>query len=769
MNYKTILWTLVLICIAAGVQAHITDNVMVWYDGTNVSTTLVDTAEYKNATTEGGPAFHEDATGKYIDCDGGNDFIAVPYDTMTNETLRAGLTIGLWYNGRMGTASKMWGIDDWGDPSQASTSMKLYFDSTSGLELKFIDNDGQTIDWNALKPTNYNDGAWHSVVVKLITLKKAPELWFDGVNQSLAGNDAGTLDNIAAFDTDDVFLFCGLHDADDNSRDSPIKTNLTNIVIWNTTDVDAADFHSRGRGYSPFGNTSTTNFTITAEVNHWGDTLTVFNATVNGIYYNTTGGTITTSILSNHSSLINVTVRAAGHDNREYLNYNASTNMVAVLNRTYFELNITANHGGALVTTFTVNATSSVDSFQLNTSTGWVVMNVSKYRNYTLVLDATGYAFGNDTINLSAWSSTYNFTLYSTNGFIIEFLDEVTHARLNWTTISAEFIGDLAAYNYTTTTGILNASLMEPQEYLIRFESNDDHAKRGYYIVLANRTAHNLTLYLLSKNHTDYLEVTATVYDETNHPIEGAFIKVLRYNIATNAYFITEIARTNFEGIATLNVLENVNEYYKFIIEYPLGTVKKETESTYIYASTMNFQILLGDETAADFYHSQNISYSLTYNTGTNNFRLLWTDGLNTMTQACINVTTQGLQGETLINSTCGSGATGIIYSGISPVNGSTYHAGVIAYFGTDPYYLGSLAQAFDETNPIGTLGLFMVLFLTIAFIFVGYWNLAVAIILTPLPLMFSSLARIISIPVYITVPLELIAVIIAYAISKKA
>lgn len=491
------------------------------------------------------------------------------------------------------------------------------------------------------------------------------------------------------------------------------------------------------------------------------------NALTSVFYTGSKSGTTFNLTAANH----NITAETTGYYNKTSdIVVSALTNSTETIQGIYSSvLNITVYNilNASLISSYNINITSLNYTWTGENSS---TTNGSYYFNsingtYNITIETIGYSTQTFNFSVNSTAQSYNITLFTTNSFNFTFKDEETDLLIT-KNMTVELIGDYAAYNYTTTTGFLYVDLLTPQIYLVRYRANETYGERFYYFQLNNGSINHITLYAVS-NFTAS-KITTTLYDETNRFIEGGYIKVLRYYVDTNSYRVVEIARTNFEGITTLNLVKN-NEFYKFIIEYPFGTIQRETEPTYIYANNLNFQILLATDTAERYYKSMGVSTSLTFDDTTNNFRYLWSDDANTMSKGCLRVYRERVTGETLINETCLETSSGVVYQAIDNITGYQYRAEAYAYFSEPGYYLGSLKKNFSSNNPIGTIGLFIVILLTTVFIFIGYWNLAVAVILTPLPLMFASIASIVPIPAYVAIPLEIVAVIIAYIISRKS
>jgi len=427
----------------------------------------------------------------------------------------------------------------------------------------------------------------------------------------------------------------------------------------------------------------------------------------------------------------------------------------------YPRINITAyTIGGAAINNFTLIGTER----NLSTTTGEVYYWTNATKTLNISIDAPGYAITWALVNFTSGSfGAYNFSLYTTNSIMFYFRDEETNNLIN--NVSIELISDPFSNNYSTTNGTLYVDLLSPATYAMRYIS-DGYFERFYYFTLENRTFTNLTLYLLSNSTGS--EVRATVYDENNFEVEDVYIKVLRYDITTNSYKLVEIARTNFEGQTNLHLVLN-DEFYQFMIEFPFGTLNKITSPTYIYETTLTFQIVAQSEVGERFYKAQDLTYELSFNNATNNFRLSYTDSDNLISKVCLKILKVSATKRALYNQSCLTSPSGTILLGVTNTSGTTYNAQAYAYFSNPAYYLTGLTHTFETVAIAGLYGIFLIMILTIIFaVGIGWWSKSLALILTPLPLMLGSILNIIDISIGMCISIEIICVIVAYWISRR-
>lgn len=358
-----------------------------------------------------------------------------------------------------------------------------------------------------------------------------------------------------------------------------------------------------------------------------------------------------------------------------------------------------------------------------------------------------------------------NFYIYSINSILFTFRDEETKNIINTTNITVDLISNIYSLNITNiSNGSLYVDLLEPADYDIRYSASGYYTNH-YFLTLSNRTHHNLTLYML--NVTSASNITATVYDQTSTLLENVYIYIMRYNLNTNTYELVGQAKTNFMGTAILSLVKNV-EYYKFMLYYPFGTLRKETSPTYIYEDTINFQIHTAEETAQYFFNSQGIDYSLIFNEDTNNFRYTFNDPHSNIVKGCLKVYQVTALDPVLINNTCTAGISGTILGGVPAINDTTYIAKAYVYFNaTHDYMIASLEHTFYGANHLGLMGVFVICAITIMFAFISIYSVSISAIITPLPLILGSYMGIINLPMPLAIGIEIIGIIIAIIIYR--
>lgn len=457
----------------------------------------------------------------------------------------------------------------------------------------------------------------------------------------------------------------------------------------------------------------------------------------------------------------------------DLLEKNIITNSIGDLNTLDNYYNITLNEGFQLfvkdyntnlsLDAFTAVITNGTVTQTLNGVTGFTPVNLTGI--YNVSLNASNF-INTTTLNVN-FTDGGTITLYmnATNAFIVYIRDQFTNALIQPQGVDLEFIGTNSS-NYSTTTGFKYIYDLAPDDYIIRY-SSPNYTNAFYYFTLENGTNVQFTIYMLINTSAD--EVTATVIDELNNELEGAYIHVQRYDLLTNSYRTVEIVKTNFEGDAIIHVTKET-EFYKFLIYYN-GELKKETGATYIYEDSITFQISLFGDVGEEFYTTQAINWDLTFNTATKNYNFDFSSSGGTITKGELFLYNVSAGIETLHNYSSVDAASGTLLLTAQNVSGRTYLAKAYVTIDGDIIFLGSLYYYYPASEPPSDTknsNLFYVGLLTLLFITLGFWNISIAVLLAPLPLIFASIMKLIPLPVYVTAPLEVAALILVYILNKN-
>ncbi|KKM97107.1 hypothetical protein LCGC14_1171400 [marine sediment metagenome] len=205
--------------------------------------------------------------------------------------------------------------------------------------------------------------------------------------------------------------------------------------------------------------------------------------------------------------------------------------------------------------------------------------------------------------------------------------------------------------------------------------------------------------------------VTFNVKDESADPVEGAIIRIQRYDVGTNTYFQTEILRTNADGDGFANLVLNT-VFYRFIVEFD-GVVKLTDGPSKITLTTKNFQISL----LTDFFDTLQVIQgvnviSCVYNNDTFNFRFEYSDPSSEITHGCLKVTNRTSLRDIVVDDVCTLGSSGTTLINIgNPSNYSATFLGscYVKFPDETTFQVGTVSKSFGDTltKRFGVNGLF--------------------------------------------------------------
>ncbi len=536
------------------------------------------------------------------------------------------------------------------------------------------------------------------------------------------------------------------------------------LAIWNkslnTTDI--SDLYNGGDGFNPYASTAVTYFKLTIYDNYTNNTIAA-NVTINGSTYSTTNGTINTNITHQSGGTVNITINATNYTINEHFSFDVSWNLTS--NMTYHKArrNVSAYidpDNTTLITTFNVTATGG---FFGKTTTSYLLVETEWNATENITIDTDNY--GTETVSFDGTSSSdYSFYLQIANSFIINFYDERGRWVVNNATIEVEIIAKNYSASYTVTNGSLTISALTPDDYIIRFNTNYSY-DRSYYITLIEDSRNTLDLYVLDRTYPNSLNVTATILSTLNEKLEGAEIYVTRFSPNASNYITTERVKTNFEGEARIQV--TTDELYRFIVYYENNLVS-HTSKSYIYSDEITLVVPIGEDVGEEFYQSLNISINLERNG--NIFSYSYLDQYLLSTNNCLKIyRLNSLGGVSLLNSSCNTATSGTITLTVANTTQMDVIAKAYATIGGVEVLLDTVSYGFPDTDRFGNMGVLIVIIITLLFALIGIWNPVIALILTPIPLLFGSIMHIVTISVPVVIALEFVFIIIAFALGRSS
>ena len=428
-----------------------------------------------------------------------------------------------------------------------------------------------------------------------------------------------------------------------------------------------------------------------------------------------------------------------------------------------FKINATDILNNTAISNFTINAvnTTLFDS-NYTTTNGSVYIPLLRQYYYSFIINASGYALRNATPQSNATQNNYTFSVYRAQTVNITFRDEVTNTIITTTNITIELISNTSSYNYTTANGTLFVDLLFPDTYNIRYGA-DNYTTRFYSLTIASQSFNVLNLTLCPD--TICSAVTISVKDQFDNALEGAIIKVLKYDILQNGYVLQEVLTTNFDGETESNIQIN-NEYYKFIIEYE-GVTVLSTLPTYVYGSTLTFVVNIGATGFEDYFYGIYLTGFITKISDAV-YSFTWSDTQNTATQGCLYAYRESHNATTLYNSSCVSSAAGTTFVTIDNSTGTSYtlYGRVTKY--SIVHTLDSEIITFQQRLPnSGGIDLFILFILLLAIVFVGVWSPTIGVILVGVTPFLLSLTGIVNISVGVASVVLILSIIIAYIVNR--
>lgn len=486
--------------------------------------------------------------------------------------------------------------------------------------------------------------------------------------------------------------------------------------------------------------------------------VATFNASSGSKVNTTTTGSLNLMLKPNTSNTIVVngsgylsktsSITPTGEDLGSY-NITGLYQSVVSINGTHYNgskiYNFTINYTG--VTNGTVTTTNGTASF------------TALFGNYTVIFDASGYALYNTTIVVNATTKAYQFVAYTTNSILFSFYDVDTDDLINGTNITVQIDGGLG--EYTTSTGSLYIDLITPATYNMAYAALG-YVDGFYIFTITDRTTQAINLTMLNLSNSD--QVTLYVYDTLGNRLEGAVIKILRYSITNDTFSTVSILQTNIEGLVETSLTKDT-QYYKFIIEYD-DEVRYTSVPTYIYGTTLSFYINTAGETLVSTFDGSQINGQISFNEATGQASFTYSDADNIATQGCFYA--YKASDLSVLNSTCVSSSTGVLYLPTSNTTTNWYLAGKVTKGGIE-YLIDTYRKDYDATLPdTGGLGMFLGFIIFVVVIFIGIWSLEIAVVLgsaLPLLLTFTGL---IAIGYVISVPIFILGIIAAFIIGVK-
>lgn len=237
---------------------------------------------------------------------------------------------------------------------------------------------------------------------------------------------------------------------------------------------------------------------------------------------------------------------------------------------------------------------------------------------------------------------------------------------------------------------------MSPANMTFKVDSHVEVDATGYSInthyledAEINNASTAINVYLL--NDSDATLTTLQVQDYAQNAKPNVTIQVQLYDVGTDTYYTTAMAKTNIDGedIVYLNWYDSL---YRFILIEDGVTI--EITTPYRVAETP--QIFdIGAETTYVYDKFRDFDYSLYYSNATSSFVLIFTKPSGLVDKGCLRVIKRTTSADTDICHVCESSSSATLYCSVSGQGNGTY----IATF----YATGSLFRVASITTNLGS------------------------------------------------------------------
>lgn len=352
------------------------------------------------------------------------------------------------------------------------------------------------------------------------------------------------------------------------------------------------------------------------------------------------------------------------------------------------------------VTSIDLFNTSTIYSYQTNLSVGFVP--VSTVTNLTVdVRPFVNVTFNGTTLARNKTSVT---AIQTVNKMILH--DCVTTAAyqsgvvINYTIVDVNTLAQVATADLTSDHNVWNDSSTLYRTYLFNvlnnatpwtcmmplFGSLNTTATLTYggdsYITTQRFLTdlglwvgtHNITLYLSPV--TGATNITFTVVDENDAPVENATITIERLNISSGNYTLVASGRTDFQGQKQLavdlnyqyrvNISDDNDDLYTLTSGLPASVGPFE-----ILTTSLTFRVLIGRGSSLQPYiDALSLDHNLTWTNSTDTFTLDYYDGAGLSTEICLQAWQINTTNQTLLGENCSSSAYNSLNVDVGNVTG---------------------------------------------------------------------------------------------------
>jgi hypothetical protein len=261
-------------------------------------------------------------------------------------------------------------------------------------------------------------------------------------------------------------------------------------------------------------------------------------------------------------------------------------------------------------------------------------------------------------------------------------------------------------------------------------------------------------------------QVVLKIYESTGQALQDATIKVLRYKVSSNSFELVETARTNFNGIAVVDLILE-SEFYKFVVEYR-GNVVYTSQSTYLYSNEVNLFVDLNNDARNDALERFDLTGSITFNNNTGIATFTYNDAGNTASRACLYVYRNFYNDREFTSQDCSVSPSGVIIESVPVVEGASYYLKGYIVKNGEIHVISEEWVDYDNPLPDDFNGLFYMFMIMLALGLVFIWDKAMMVLIVSIVPFIFSVIGLVPMGVGITAPIFLLGMVIAFIVRGK-
>jgi len=341
---------------------------------------------------------------------------------------------------------------------------------------------------------------------------------------------------------------------------------------------------------------------------------------------------------------------------------------------------------------------------------------------------------------------------------------------------------DTKTYNFALSGSSFYSFCLDPLNVSVTLNgfceydsTNSDYSfPRQYYFdqaTLNGGTLANYSLYQLEDGLSTAITFSVT---EAGVPLENRIIQIQRYDIATGNYRTVSMLKTDVNG-QDISYLEQTTAFYKVCV-FESGNSNPVFCSSAFHLTGTSYAIALTTTSALTWSSLAGVGYNLTFDTGSDQWELTYSDPNEKTNQFCLRVYEDKFTGRELVNNNCLSANSGTIQVGVTPTNGTSYSAYSYAtlftnssgQYSDDEYLLTQGTYSYGLSEAFTNNGLFFVWLLVAIFSLLAFYSPSLALLLAPLPVVFGAFSGILAIPMGTAFALYLGFIVLAVIVGGR-